>query len=92
MTTKEKLMHKGQEVVSYTYAGEDFMLGKSFGTDTPLPKRVHPEFVATIKLKDGSVVKAPREIRKMIWTWWVIQRRSELLDHALVQVAKSMRR
>jgi len=81
----EKLLqYKGQEVVSFTWKGNDNMLGKSFGTDSPVP-RVHKDFEVKLRLKDGSVVDAPFAWRKRVWAWWITGRRSEVMVNVLRQ-------
>ena len=84
-------MIRKNDIISYTYDGSDSMLGKNgaFNSDTPIP-RVHPDFKASLRLKSGKLIDAPPKWRRMIWEWWITERRAELMDQGLLHVAHSM--
>jgi hypothetical protein len=76
-------------VKTYTYDGSDDMINLD-SEDIP---KVHKKFKATLKLKDGRTVPAPREWREMIWKWWYNSRYDELVrqsNHAFIDMATSL--
>lgn len=80
---------KGSEVVTFTYDGRDDMID----TGSEKIPRVHKDFKATLKLKDGREVEPSKTWRSKIWNWWYGERYNELVkrnNRALVDVANSM--
>lgn len=86
---EKPLKFKGKEVVSFSWKGNDNMLGKSFCLDSPIP-RVHKDFEVKLRLKDGSVVDAPAAWRKKVWAWWIDNRRSEVMVNVLRQYSNQV--
>jgi hypothetical protein len=79
-----------KNIASFIYDGTDDMLG-SFDSETPVP-RVHPKFKAQLWLKNGKLVDAPVKWRRLIWAWWIQNRRTEVMNNALIQVKEDMLR
>jgi len=89
---KEPLMpsltYHGRVIVGYTYDGNDLMLG-SFDSESPIT-RVHKDFKAQLRLKNGTLVDATPAWRKKIWNWWVTERREEVANSALKLVSNQL--
>lgn len=79
---------KQSEIASFVYEGSDSMLGL-FSHDTPVPK-CHPNFIAQLRLKNGELIDAPPRWRRKIWAWWITERREEVGNNVLRQVANDM--
>lgn len=75
-----------EDIRTFTYEGTDAMI--NFKSDK-LPK-VPKDFKATVKLKNGKEVTAPKEYRDQIWHWWYLFRKDELSRNLLHQVANDM--
>jgi membrane protein YdbS with pleckstrin-like domain len=82
-------MVRKSDILSFTYDGNDDMLGKYFSHDSPLPK-CHPDFKVQLKLQTGNIVDASPVWRRKIWRWWVESRRLEVMNNVLVQVSNDM--
>lgn len=77
-------------IATYTYKGRDEMI--DLDAKRP-PLKPHKDFKATLKLKDGREVPAPKSWRNKIWNWWYQERQNELIkrnNRAMVDVANSM--
>jgi len=85
------LMYDGKKVLTFTYKGDNSMLGKTISLDDPIP-RVNPKFEAKLNLSDGSIVDAPQKWRRAIWRWWFTEYRESVFMGALKQAAKQMTR
>ncbi len=76
-------------VKSYTYEGDDKMINLKSSKLPPVNKN----FKATLKLKKGGEINAPKEWRMRIWKWWYWSRYDELVknqNRMMVDVANSM--
>lgn len=84
-------MVKTSDIVSFTYDGNDSMLG-SWGSDDDKIPKCHPDFKATLKLKNGTEIDAPPKWRSKIWKWWITERREEVGRNILLQASRDMLR
>ncbi len=79
-------MVRKDEIKTFTYWGSDDMI--DFGSDD-IP-RVHRDFKATLKLKNGTVIPATRYWRRKIWEWWYIERKQEIKNAMLLNTTRKM--
>ena len=78
-------MVKQSDVSTYTYEATPEMM--TMKDEVP---PVHKDFKATLKLKDGREIKAPKTWRLKIWTWWYKARKDEIETSVLLQVSRQL--
>jgi hypothetical protein len=76
-----------REVKTFTYEGSDDMIQFD---QSSIPSKIPSGFKATLKLKGGEEVKAPREWRQLIWKWWYGTRKDKIEGDMLKQALYKM--
>ena len=80
---------RSDEPYSFTYEGDDSMIDLN-KEEIPEP---HPDFKATLKYRiEGEIVEkvADTEYRKKIWEWWYDNRRDEIRNSVIKDVANQL--
>ena len=79
---------KKTDVKRFRWSGNDKMINLS--SSSRVPKKVPRAFRAMLILKNKEEVRARVKWRKLIWTLWYKNQKSEIISERLLQVSDQL--